>query len=372
MAHEGVLALKINPFAPDARRRRLAPVALAAALLPLALAGCVDSDREASAAVESDCPWAPDESITGEVRIAWQTIPNADVVVKDLGLLEACAPKATIKWVQAASGGDVLKYYGSGEVDLGLMGSAPATKSASEPLVDDIDIKVIWIHDVIGDAESLVVRDPGIADVTGLAGKKVAVPFSSTAHYSLLQALAEEGLQAGKDVEVINLAPEQMPAAWQGDEIDAAWVWEPAQSQLIADGGTRILSSADTAELGRPTFDVGTISTAFAAANPAFVDLWARVQDHAVKLIGTDPDAAAESIAVALGVTPDEAKAQSSGLLFLDAATQAGADYLGGKLGEDLFVTAGFLGELGEIDAVAPKVDYAAHVDAGPAQRADR
>ncbi|CAM3514542.1 ABC transporter substrate-binding protein [Nocardioides dubius] len=358
--------MKINPV-PG--RRRWAPALIGALALPLALTGCVDGDREASASVDSDCPWAPDESITGKVRIAWQAIPNADVVVKDLGLLEACAPKAEVSWVQAASGGDVLKYYGSGEVDLGLMGSAPATKSASAPLVDDVDIEVIWIHDVIGDAESLIVRDPSITEVSGLKGKKVAVPFSSTAHYSLLQALAEEGLQAGRDVEVINLEPEQMPAAWQGDEIDAAWVWEPAQSQLLGDGGTRLLSSADTAELGRPTFDVGTVDRAFAAANPEFVDLWAKVQDHAVKLIASDPDAAAESIAVVLGITPEEATAQSAGLLFLDAAQQAGADYLGGKLAEDLFVTAGFLGDLGEIDAVAPKADYVAHVDAGPAQR---
>lgn len=350
-------------------RRRVGPALFGALVLPLALTGCVDSDRDSSAAVDSDCPWDADDSIAGEVRIAWQAIPNADIVVKDLGLLEACAPKATIKWVQAASGGDVLKYYGSGEVDLGLMGSAPATKSASKPLVDDVDINVIWIHDVIGEAESLVVRDAAITDVAGLKGKKVAVPFSSTAHYSLLQALAEENLQAGKDVEVINLEPEQMPAAWQGDEIDAAWVWEPAQSQLLADGGTRILSSADTAELGRPTFDVGTVDRAFAADNPEFVDLWAKVQDHAVKLIGSDPDAAAESMAVVLGITPEEAAAQSKGLLFLDAATQAGPDYLGQKFAEDLFVTAGFLGDLGEIDAVAPKADYVAHVDAGPAER---
>ena len=108
------------------------------------------------------------------------------------------------------------KYYGSDDVDLGLMGSAPATIASSEPVVKDVDLSVVWIHDVIGEAESLIVKDPTITDISGLKGKKVAVPFSSTAHYSLLQALADAGLDAAGDVEVINLEPEKMPGSLAG------------------------------------------------------------------------------------------------------------------------------------------------------------
>lgn len=341
--------------------------ALCAAGLVLSLSGCVESGRTATAAA-SECPWNPDESITTTARIAWQPIPNGDVVVKDLGLLEACMPNAKITWVQAASGGDVVKYYGAGDVDLGLMGSSPATIAASEPVSDDVGVSVVWIHDVIGEAESLIVRDPAIKKVEDLRGTKVAVPFSSTAHYSLLQSLAEAGLDAAKDVEVINLDPEKMPGAWQGDQIDAAWVWEPTQSQLLDDGGTRILSSADTAEAGRPTYDLGTADQKFLQANPEFMAQWAKAQDHAVQLIEDDPDAAAESAAVVLGIDPAEAKEQFAGLQFLRAADQAGPDYLGGGLGEDIFTTAGFLHAQGGIPAVASKQEYAGHVDAGPAK----
>ncbi|WP_222847578.1 taurine ABC transporter substrate-binding protein [Nocardioides dongxiaopingii] len=342
--------------------------ALAAAALALSLSGCVESGRSSAAASpDTDCPWEPDESITTEARIAWQAIPNGDVVVKDLGLLEACMPNAKISWVQAASGGDVVKYYGSGDVDLGLMGSSPATIASSDPVVQDVDIAVVWIHDVIGDAESLIVKDPAITDIAGLRGRTVAVPFSSTAHYSLLQALAEAGLVPDEDVTVINLDPEKMPAAWQGDQIDAAWVWDPTQSQLLEDGGERILSSADTAEAGRPTYDVGTASRAFIDANPDFLAQWAKAQDHAVRLIEDDPAAAAESVAVALGIDPADAEKQFAGLTYLTAEEQAGPDYLGGTFASDLFNTAGFLLEQGGIEGVGTEEDYADHVDAGPA-----
>jgi taurine transport system substrate-binding protein len=43
---------------------------------------------------------------------------------------------------------------------------------------------------VIGEAESLIVRnEAGIASVEDLAGKRVAVPVGSTAHFSLMGCL---------------------------------------------------------------------------------------------------------------------------------------------------------------------------------------
>ena len=345
-------------------------VGLSAAVLVLSASGCVESGRDSASSPETDCPWQPDTSIDTSARIAWQPIPNGDVVVKDLGLLEACMPNADITWVQAASGGDVVKYYGSGDVDLGLMGSAPATKASSLPLLGDVDLSVVWVHDVIGDAESLIVKDPADADITDLKGKKIAVPFTSTAHYSLLQALTDAGLDAAKDVDIVNLEPEMMPGAWQGDEIDAAWVWDPVQSQLLEQGGERILSSKDTAEAGRPTFDLGTADRGFVKDNPEFLAQWAKAQDYAVRMLQEDPDKAAESVAVVLGIEPDQAKAQFAGLSYLRADEQAGADHLGGQLAADLFTTAKFLLGQGEIAELGSKKQYAEHVDATPATEA--
>jgi taurine transport system substrate-binding protein len=332
----------------------------------LALTGCVETGRSSTppAAADSDCPWDADDSITTAVSLGWQASPTGDLVVKDLGLLEACMPKADITWSQFSSGADVVQAFGSGSIDIGMLGSSPATRALSQPL--ELPIEVVWIQEVIGEAESLVARDPAITDVAGLAGKKVAVPFGSTAHFSLLQALADAGLQAGTDVELINLAPDAILAAWQGGQIDAAWIWNPVLGQLLADG-TAIYSSADTAEAGKPTYDLSAATTAFAEENPEFMTQWARAQDYAVQQILDDPDQASESIAIQMGISPQEAGDQLSGYIYLPATEQATEDWLGGKLAEDLITTAGFLKEQGSIDGVSPEQAYMDAVDAGPA-----
>ncbi|NHA01632.1 hypothetical protein G5V59_22805 [Nocardioides sp. W3-2-3] len=166
---------------------RLTAATVLAAVLPLS-ACSLGEDEQATA---SDCPWKADESVTGTVRIGYQKIPNGDVVVKDQKILENCLPKATIEWNNFASGGDVVQAFGAGSIDIGLAGSSPSTKALSAPL--SLPVKVIWIHDVIGEAESLVVRDGVATDIKGLKGKTVATPFGSTAHYSLLQAIADAG-----------------------------------------------------------------------------------------------------------------------------------------------------------------------------------
>ena len=348
------------------RRKTMMIGAVAVAGL-LATSGCVQSGRSATGASDTKCPWKPDSSITTSARIAYQKIPNADLVVKDLGLLEACMPKAKIKWSSFASGGDVVQAYGAKSVDVGLMGSSPAATALSAPL--NMPISVVWIHDVIGTAESLVVRDKSITDLKGLKGKTIAVPFGSTSHFSLLQALQDAGMSESKDVKLVNLEPEKMPSAWQGKQIDAAWVWDPVLSELKKTGHV-VLSSEDTAKAGKPTYDLGTASNSFVKENPEFMTQWAKAEDHADKMILNDPDKAAESIAAELGVSKDAAKKLFAGYEYLPADQQAAPDHLGDKMGKDLHTTAKFLLGQGAIKEVASPQVYADGVDAKPAESA--
>ncbi len=340
------------------RPRILGVIALAGATA-LTLSACVDSGRTSNPDSEqqdanTECPVEVNEDITTSVRLAYQPIPNGDLVVRDLGWLEACMPNAEISWKQFASGGEVVQAFGSDSVDLGLAGSSPTTKSLSPPVSDDL--KVIWIHDVIGEAESLVVQDS--VDATSLPeleGMRVAVPFASTAHYSLLAALDREGMTPS-DINLTNLSPDAMLAAWEREEIDAAWVWAPTLPELLK-SGTIILSAADTADVA-PTYDLAVATAAFVEENPEFMQVWTAVQDQAVTMIKEDPDAAAASIAVQLGVEPEQVLSQLEGYTYLNASEQAAEDYFGGALGQDLINTADFLVTQQEIDEVNPPEDY--------------
>lgn len=310
--------------------------------LALAVAACGDDTETAD---EGDATGEAAATAPAELRIAYQFIPNGDLVVKNQGWLEEALPDTEIKWVKFDSGADVNTAVIGGSVDIGLLGSSPVAAGLSEPM--NIPYKVLWIHDVIGAAESLIAKnDSGVTDLAGLAGKTVAAPFGSTTHYSLLAAFELEGVDASK-VKIVDLQPPDILAAWQRGDIDAAYVWNPTLAELQADG-TVLVTSEELAAQGKLTADLGVVTNAFAEAYPDAVQTWVDQQTRAVELYRSDPDAAAAAIGAELNITPKETLAQMKDLIFLNAAEQAGADYLGtpdapGKLAENLESASQFL-----------------------------
>jgi taurine transport system substrate-binding protein len=324
-----------------ARTRRTLLLASATALVALTATACGDGDGAASQGGKT------------QVRIAYQAIPNADLVVKNRKLLEKALPDAEVKWVKFDSGADVNTAVIAGSVDLGLAGSSPVTKGLSAPL--NIPYKVLWIHDLIGENEALVARK-GITSVKALKGRKIATPFGSTSHYSLLAALDSAGLKES-DVTLVDLQPQDALAAWQRGDIDAAYVWTPTLTELAAKGGKVLVTSRQIAEQGKPTADLGVVTDAFAAKHPEIVDAWLRAEDEAVKLAKSDPAKAAAAIGAELNLRPADAQKQLAQLVLLTAEEQQGADYLGkpgapGALAGNLRDAAVFLKAQKAVDAV--------------------
>jgi taurine transport system substrate-binding protein len=89
---------------------------------------------------------------------------------------------------------------------------------------------------LINEAEALVVRNgSGINKPEDLRGKKIGVPFVSTTHYHLLYALELWGISPGS-VEILNMQPNQIAAAWARGDIDAGFAWGPAQARIKETG----------------------------------------------------------------------------------------------------------------------------------------
>ena len=336
---------------------RLLFTAALAVVVAFGTAGCLvksgRGEQVRTLTEQVNCPLPPNPDITTTVRIGYQEIPNGDLIVKDTSLLATCLPNATISWSKFASGGDVLQAFRARSLDLALLGSAPASRALSQPL--DIDMRVVWIFDVIGKAESLVVHDPAITDIQGLRGKSIAVPFASTSHLSLLTALDRAGIT--KDVRLINTQPDAMLASW-GNGIDAAWVWDPVLSKLAAKGHI-IADSAQTAADGSPTFDLAGARSEFVAASGPFLKYWTAAQDWATGLIGDDPQRAARHIAAQLAVPPDQVVSQLGGYAFPSAREQLGEKFFGGGLAEALLGTATFLNRNnGDVERVSSLQHY--------------
>ncbi len=318
--------------------------------------GSQSASAEASASVSAEVSSGPSVALPDSIVIGYQAIPNDEIVAISKGWYDELG--VTVELKQFDSGRDVNTAFASGSIDIGLVGTAPASVGIST----GIPYQVFWIHDVIGSAESLVVKNSaGIASLADLAGKTVATPFASTAHYSLLSALELAGVDPAS-VTIIDLQPQDILAAWQRGDIDGAYVWNPVLGELLADG-TVITDSAQLAEQGVVTADIGVVSTEFAETYPELVTAYIKLLDKAVALYRSTPDEAAQAIADKLGITAEEALDQAGQLIWLTAAEQTGAAYLGtasakGKLAETLKSTADFLVEQGSIDKAGSLEDF--------------
>jgi taurine transport system substrate-binding protein len=292
------------------------------------------------------------------ITIGYQAIPNGDLVVKNEGWLEEAFPDTEIEWTLFDSGGSVNEAVVAGSIDIGLAGSSPVSRGLSQP----IEYQVPWIHDVIGEAEALVVNpDSGAESVEDLAGLTIATPLASTSHFSLLAALEAAGVDEA-DVDVIDAEPDDIYAAYTRGDIDGAYVWNPNLASIVADGGEILVTSADLAAEGQTTYDLAVVSNEFAEAYPDAVQTWVDAQDRAVQLLQDDPDAAAEAIGAELNLEPDEVLPQLEGLIFLSASEQAADEYLGGGLAQNLYDSGQFNLDQGEIEELAPIEDYEAGV----------
>ncbi|HEV7721995.1 MAG TPA: ABC transporter substrate-binding protein [Iamia sp.] len=345
------------------RRRRRPFLALLAILaLLLAVAACGDDDEPAA----SDDSGSGSEETGGApetITIGYQLIPNGDLVVKGSGWLEEAFPDSEIEWKLFDSGGSVNEAIIGGSIDFGLAGSSPVSRGIST----GIEYQVPWIHDVIGEAEALVVNPDTVSGIDDLAGKTIATPFASTSHFSLLAALDDAGVDPA-DVDIIDAEPDDIFAAWSRGDIDGAYVWNPNLASIIDDGGEVLITSADLAAEGTTTYDLAVVSNGFAEEFPEAVQTWVEQQDRAVKLIQDEPDDAADVIAAELDIDAEAAAAQIEDLIFLDASEQAAAENLGGGLAENLLAAAEFNVEQGEIPEAKPAGDYEAAVNASFAE----
>ncbi|GIF05612.1 taurine ABC transporter substrate-binding protein [Actinoplanes siamensis] len=292
------------------------------------------------------------------IRVAYQAFPSGDLIVKNQGLLEKALPDYKITWTRFDSGASINTAFVAKSVDIAAIGSSPVARGLSAPL--NIPYQVAFVLDVAGDNEALVARNgSGISGVAGLKGRKVATSFASTSHYSLLAALDQAGVKES-EVDIVDLEPQDIQAAWTRGDLDAAYTWLPVLDEIKKNGKV-LISSRELATAGKPTLDLGVVSTAFAGAHPDAVDAWRKAEAQALDLIANDPAAASKAVGAELNLSAGDALDQLEQGVFLKPADLSSADWLGtennvGKIADNLVSAAEFLKAQQKIDAV-PALD---------------
>jgi len=301
-----------------------------------------------SKSASSDAANATNEGGSDQLVIGTLDLVNGDLIAQyedwytsELGV--------DVKIIKFDSGKDINSAIASGSIDIGQEGSSPASLAISNGL----DIEVFWIGDIIGKAETLVAKnDSGITSLEDLKGKKVATPFASTAHYSLLNALKLEGIDES-EVTILDMETDKINAAWQTGDIDAAYIWFPVLGELLKDG-TAITDSEELASKGVVTADTNVVRRAYAEENPDVVTKFVELQLKANDIINNDSDKAAEEISSVLEIDKADAADQITQFTYLTADEEI--EYLDDKFAETLKDTADFLVEQKSITS-APELD---------------
>lgn len=298
------------------------------------------------------------------VTVAYQLIYNPWKVAIDGGAFERATGRE-IRWRRFDSGSKVVAAMASGDVQIGLSGSSGIAAAASR----GIDLQLFWILEDIGAAEALVARDgTGIASLQDLVGRTLGVPFASTTHYHALFALEHAGVDPAK-VEIRNMQPNQIAAAWLRGQIDAAFVWNPALGRIQKTGRV-LITSGELSKLGRPTFDGLVVLREFADAEPDFMRAFVEVLAEGDEAYRAHPQAwtpesdEVKAIVRTVGGDPKDVPEVLALYDFPTVEQQASATWLGGGAesgaARALRDTARFLKEQGKIPALAP--DYSRFV----------
>jgi taurine transport system substrate-binding protein len=95
-------------------------------------------------------------------------------------------------------------------------------------------------QDSYATVEGIITKEK-IDTVKDLRGKRIAAPFASSAHVLVLDMLAQNGLDPDKDLTLINLKVNEMPAAMGSGEIDACAAWTPHFNKLLNMPGNHLL-----------------------------------------------------------------------------------------------------------------------------------
>lgn len=294
------------------------------------------------------------------VVIAYQTGVDPTKVAQADGDYEKDSHQ-NIEWKKFDSGADVVNALASGDIDIGNIGTSPLAAAASR----DLPIKVFFVTAKLGSSEALVVSNKsGIRSPEDLKGKTIAVPFVSTAHYSLLSALKHWDI-AESQVKIVNLRPPEISAAWERGDIDAAYVWEPALSKVSATGHV-LTDSKQVADWGAPTFDVWVVRKDFAEKNPEFLKSFVKTSLAQLDQYSKDPkafEANAEKInkiAQLTGSDPKDIPVLLAGNIYLNQQQQI--QTLENEFAQTILNTATFLKSQSKVDQV--KADYKDNINA--------
>ncbi|MDO6588926.1 MULTISPECIES: taurine ABC transporter substrate-binding protein [Rhodobacterales] len=175
----------------------------------------------------------------------------------------------TVNWVSFDSGTAMSAAMASGDVQLSVSQGVPpfvVAASAGQDL-QILDVAVSYAENDNCVVASGLEIDKDSADE--LAGKKVAVPLGTAAHYGFLLQMEHFGVDVAS-VDIVDMAPPDGAAALAQGAVDMACGWGGSLRRMTEYGNV-LLTGAEKEALGILVFDVTSAPASFVAENPELV-----------------------------------------------------------------------------------------------------
>ena len=269
-----------------------------------------------------------------------------------------------INWVSFETGTAMSAAMASGDVQIAVSQGVPpfvVATSAGQDL-QTLDVAVSYSEN-----DNCVVRSDLEIDKDNageLAGKRVAVPLGTAAHYGFLRQMDHFGVDLAS-LEIVDMDPPTGAAAMAQGNVDFACGYGGGLTRM-KEYGNVLLSGAEKEELGILVFDVTSAPAEFVDENPELVATFLGVTADANARwnAGETQDAMLEAIARESGMELEQTRASIGTMTFPSVEEQLGERWLGGNAAPfmkgvaDVFVEAG--------DIAAARGSYEDAINAGP------
>nr|WP_243403607.1 ABC transporter substrate-binding protein [Shimia abyssi] len=304
------------------------------------------------------------ESITVAYFLEW---PMPFEYAKQMGTYEE-ALGMDINWVSFESGVKMSAAMASGDVQLSVSQGVPpfvvATSAGQDLQILDVAVSYADNDNCVARADLEIDK----SNAAELAGKKVAVPLGTAAHYGFLKQMSHFGVDVAS-MDVVDMDPPDGAAAIAQGAIDMFCGWGGSLRRALEHGNV-LLSGAEKTELGILVFDVTSGPADWVAENGDTVAKFLKVTADANAMWADEANHAKMLPLIAKDAGMDEAAtAQTMATFsFPTVEDQLSDKWLGGNAQTFMKGVADVFVEAGSIDGALDT--YENNVNTGPLEAA--
>lgn len=211
--------------------KRLLTFALATTLSFSALTGCGTTNPDSTSAADA----TKTDSSKTNITLGYLPITHALAVFEAKELLDEQSDRDIEVTLQKfSSWTDLMDALNSGKID----GASVLVELAMGAVSNGIDLKAAALGHKDG---NVVIVSDDISDVRDLKGKTFAIPSNQSSHNILLNDMLALGDLSIDDINVVQLAPSEMPSSLASGSIDGYCVAEPFGAQAVVQGYGHVL-----------------------------------------------------------------------------------------------------------------------------------